>query len=152
MSGDAQQAITHVLQQDSTVLGGLLDRLNHHKHLNKIFSEVLDPKMVKHCQIANFQDKHLVVLTHNALWATQFRFQMPTLLAKLRSYPEFKDIKTMQCKLIPATHERRIPEAHKRPAIAKLSPETAEAILETAKNIRHESLRKVMEKIAKHVK
>lgn len=150
MSGDAQQALTHVLQQDSQVLGSLLDKLSHLKHLNKILSDQLDPKLVTHCQVANYENTLLVILTHNAIWATQFRFQIPQLVTKLRQYPEFKDLKNIQCKLIPTTYTRQIPEAHKTQAMPLLSLQTSQLILDLASNIKYDKLREVMKRIAMH--
>jgi hypothetical protein len=151
MSSGLQQAITHVLQQDNAVLGRLLTKIELLNHLNKIFTEQLDPQLARHCQLVNYEDKHLIVMTNNAIWATQFRFQIPQLISKLRLQPAFSDLLTVQCKIIPLRFDKRIPEAQQKPKMA-LSLKTAEIVLATAKTIKDPRLQAIMEKIAKHNK
>lgn len=150
MSSDLQQAITHVLQQDSYGLGAIFAKLAQLKELNKILSEHLDSKLVNHCQVVNLVDNQLIVITHNAIWATQFRFQIPQLLNQLQQRPELKGLKAIQCKISPTHHDPRFVEATIDQPMSRLSTETALRIQEMAKTISHEKLQQVMEKIAKH--
>ena len=149
MSHDSQQAITHVLQQDSKVLDALMLKLKQLKQLQQILSEYLDSKLINHCQVANLDNGCLIILTDSALWATQFRFQIPDLLAKLRQHPQLYHLKHIYCKIRPAQNVRRIPEASE-PPMSRLSLETSQMILDTASTIKHDKLKTIMQKIAKN--
>jgi hypothetical protein len=151
MSHDSQQAITHVLQQDSKVLDALMQKLKQHKQLQQILTEYLDAKLITHCQVANLDNGCLIILTDSALWATQFRFQIPDLLAKLRQHPQLYHLKHIYCKIRPAQHIRRIPEIDQAP-MPRLSLETAQMILETADTIKHDKLKTIMQKIAQNTR
>ncbi len=147
MSHDSQQAISHVLQQDSKVLDTLLQKTRQLAQLQQILSQHLDQKISKHCQVANLDNGALIILTDSAPWATQFRFQISDLLPKLRQHPEFHHLKHIQCKIRPQV--RHIPDAPEAP-MRSLSPATAEIILAAADSIKHDRLKTIMEKIAHH--
>lgn len=152
MTQDSQQAITHVLQQDSKVLSTLFDKLKQLKQLNQLLAEYLDAKLVTHCQVANLENGSLIVITDNAIWATQFRFQIPDLLPKLRQHPALYHLKNIACKIRPAQGKRQIPEAEQPRPMPRLSINTAEIILATASSIKHDKLQAVMRRIAEHIK
>jgi len=152
MSQDSQQAITHVLQQDSKILHDLLLKVKHLKQLSNILAEHLDAKLASHCQVVNLDNHCLIVITDNAIWATQFRFQIPNLLPKLRQHPLLYQLKTINCKIRPTTGQYQIPEAHQPPVMLRISPRTAEMILAAASTIKHDKLQAVMQKIAEHTK
>ncbi len=149
MSQDSQQAITHVLQQDSAVLGSLLTKIRTLRHLNCLLSDCLGDPLAKHCQVANFDHQHLVVITNNAIWATQFRFQIASLLPKLRQYEEFKSLNTIQCKITPIIGQRHTEELKPR-TMQRISQPTSEIILAISSTIRHNKLQEILQKIAKN--
>jgi hypothetical protein len=150
MSNDLQQAITHVLQQDSKVFSALIGKLKQHKQLQQILIEYLEPKLATHCEIANHENNCLIVLTDSALWATQFRFQIPELLTKLKQHPKLYDLKHIYCKIRPTSATRPTQKTPEPPAVQRLSSATAQMILDTASSIKHDKLKAIMQKIAKN--
>jgi hypothetical protein len=148
MSQESQQAIMHVLQQDSPVLTSLLGRLKFLNDLQVVLNQHLDTKLANRCLVANFENGCLTVITNSALWATQFRFQKPTLIQKLSAHPEFSQIRDIVCKIRPAPNKREVtvPTNQMQP----LSQRSAQLILLAAKTIKHEKLQAIMEKIAKN--
>jgi hypothetical protein len=148
MSQGYQQAITHVLQQDSKVLGVLLEKLNQLSQINQILAQYLDPKLAPHCIVANYENHCLSVITHSAIWATQFRFQIPTLQTKLVEHADLTELRSITCKIIPAIGQRE--DSKQSRIVPKLSLQTADIIRDTAKNIKHDKLRLIMCKIAKN--
>lgn len=148
MSEASQQAITHVLQRDSDILAPLLAKVNQLSQLNRLMTLYLDTALAKHCQVASYELNHLVIITELAIWSTQFRFQIPDLLVKLRQHDEFRGLKNIQCKVSPARHEPKVPEAYQEQAMPRLSLESASVVLALAKTIPHEGLSEVMKKIA----
>jgi len=151
MSQGSQQAITHVLQQDSKVLGTLLNKLNQLAQMNQLLAQNLEPKLVPHCQVANLENNCLTVITNNAIWATQFRFQIPSLLDKLRMAPELTQLKSIVCKITPVIGQREVPEPTEFRLMPKLSLQTAGIILATAKSIQNPKLQSIMQRIAKNI-
>ena len=103
--------------------------------------------MAAHCQVANLENNHLVVITDSALWATQFRFQIAALLVKLQQHPELSHLKNISCKIRPSI-KNQIPEAPETESMPRLSLQTAEMILTAAKTVHHEGLKAILQKIA----
>jgi hypothetical protein len=149
MSQDSQQAIMHVLQQDSAILESLLSKLRHLKELQGILNQYLEPRLASRCLVANQENSSFTIITESALWATQFRFQIPALLTKLKEHPELAHITKIICKIRPAPNKPAVDEKNIK-TMPKLSSETAEMILQAAKNIRHEKLQAIMQKIAQN--
>lgn len=152
MSQGSQQAITHVLQQDSKVLGTLLHKLGHLAKLNQILAENVDKKLAPYCQVANYANEVLTVITPNAIWATQIRFLLPILLTKLQQHPEFSQIKNIICKISPQNAPYLSPEPPVIRTMPKLSAATAKMVLDTASMIKHEKLQTILQRIATHHK
>jgi hypothetical protein len=148
MSQESQQAIMHVLQQDSPVLTSLMGHLKYLNDLQAVLNQHLDVKLANRCLVANFENACLTVITNSALWATQFRFQKPTLIQKLSAHPEFSQLRDIVCKIRPAPNKREVPAPTHE--MQPLSPRSAQLILLAAKTIKHEKLQAIMEKIAKN--
>lgn len=147
MSQDSQQAISHVLQQDSKVLDFLMVKLKRLQELQNILSGFLDKKLVQHCEVANLENNCLTIITDTALWATQLRFQIADLLGELRKNPELCALREIRCKVRPKKNQK--PEPQHDP-VQRLSQAAAKNVLETAKHIKHDSLKLIMEKIAQN--
>ncbi len=149
MSEDTQQGLTRVLEQDGKLLENLLKKIKEFKALKVIIDAYLEPKLASKCSLASFDDGHLAITTESAIWATQFRFQIPILQAKLVARPEFKSLRQISCKVRPPVSKPHIIlEASPAPL---LTPETARIIEDAAKSISYDKLREVMEKIATHI-
>lgn len=151
MSQESQQAIMHVLQQDSAILESLLSKLKRLAELQTILTQYLEPKLASRCQVANLETNSLTVITDSALWATQFRFQIPTLLTKLHGHPELAHLTKIICKIRPAPNKQQPPESSEAPPMSRLSQQTADMILTAAKSIKHEKLQAIMKKIAQNI-
>jgi hypothetical protein len=147
MSQDLQQAISHVLQQDSHVIDGILAKLKQLHQIQNILHCYLDKKLAPHCVVANFENHSLSIITDTALWATQLRFQIPNLLTQLRQHDELAKLQEIRCKIRP---KQPLPPEIEYPQQERLSLETSKILLETAKSIKHSSLKEIMEKIAQN--
>ncbi|MES2218342.1 MAG: DUF721 domain-containing protein [Pseudomonadota bacterium] len=147
MSQDSQQAISHVLQQDSQIIDAVLLKLKQLRELQNILHNYLDEKLAPHCQVANFENNSLCIITNTALWATQLRFQIPNLLTQLNQHVELAGLREIRCKIRPKQH---LQQPVVSSPLERLSLETSLVLLETAKTIKHQSLKKIMEKIAQN--
>ena len=149
MSQDPQQAISHVLQQDSPAIDSVLNKLKQLSDLQNILSKYLTEKLAEHCQVANYENNALCIITNSALWATQLRFQIPNLLTQLRQHDELRALREIRCKIHPQT---RAPQPVATPPVERLTLATAQILLAVAKNIKHDPLKAIMEKIAENIK
>jgi hypothetical protein len=131
-------------------LQGILDKLQLFKDLHAILAQYLDSKLAAHCLVTSMVNGHLVVITHSALWATQFRFQIPSLIPKLQTHAPFSALRNITCKISPSS-KNQIPEAPPERAMERLSPQTSELIMTAAKTIQNEKLKAILQKIAKNI-
>jgi hypothetical protein len=148
MSQESQQAIMHVLQQDSPILASLLGKLKQLNALQAIVALYVDEKLAARCQVANLENNCLTVITDSALWATRFRFQVPMLAEKLKLHPELKQLKDIFCKIHPAPNKHQPPKQIQ--AMPRLSAHSADLIRLAAKTIKDEKLQAIMKKIAQN--
>ncbi len=145
-------AVTQYFQQDSKTLSVFLSRLKQIKQWNQWLQESLEEEnlLTQHCHLVNIEGTSLIAMADNPHWVTRFRFYIPELLPKLRSYPDFASIKAICCKVqpnyIPATTPaRRGPQQTLSARNAKLLHETANKLADT-----DEKLKVILEKIAKY--
>lgn len=96
-----QKSIVNILQQSKNELADLIHKVNHLKELNQHLSHILDDKLAKHCQIANFDHDILVIAADDSNWATHIRYMTPDLLKQLKKIPDFRQIKNIRCIITP---------------------------------------------------
>ena len=139
-----------ILKQDSSVLHSLFERLKYLEKLVEILSGHLEPLLVRHSRVANFENGCLMIIAESAIWATRIRFQAPQLIPKLSAYPELYGLKSIECKVVPIVVQRALMASPYPPRkMPEMNKETAEIVLEMASGIKEDKLRKVMERIAK---
>lgn len=141
--------IESILKQENGALKNLLQRMAYLNQLNKLLADHLEPNLIRHCRVTQFENGHLVIIAESAIWATRIRFQSPQLIPQLKAYPPLADLKSIECKVAPNVPHRAL-MAPSSPArkVQKMSKETAEVVLEISKSIKEEKLRKIIEKIA----
>lgn len=99
MSEVAPAPISRLLQENSA-LQRIFAKVQQLKQLNEVLMGCLDPKLKKHCLVANIYTDKLVILAENAGIATQLRFYIPELLPVLRQkHPLLRELKTIECKV-----------------------------------------------------
>jgi hypothetical protein len=139
----------HILENNNQILNGLFHKLRNIRHLHSLLVAHLEPYLAEQCRVIKFEKNCLFVMTENGSWATRLRFQIPQLMAALRTHPELENLAGIICKIKPAFTNETLTAAKKRP-VAKLSQKTSESILNAAKSITDEKLRRVLERIASH--
>jgi hypothetical protein len=142
--------VHHYLQRDSKTLGNVLNKLAQLKQWNMILRECLgdEAHLMDHCQIVNISVNSLIVIADSPNWLTRLRFHIPDLLPKLRQHKGLEHIKAICCKAQPSIHHikpKRTPKSR-----LLLKPETAAAMLETAKKVEDIKIRTILEKIASY--
>lgn len=146
-----ENSIKQYFQSDSQTLGKLLTQLNQLRQWNDWLKESLEENasLTEHCFIVSLAGTSLIVFADNPHWVTRFRFHIPALLPKLKQYSDFQGIQSICCKVKP--NYTPISSLKNRAPQQKLSKQSADLLLETAKKIPDEKLRTVLEKIALHL-
>ncbi len=141
-----KSTLSAYLQHENKTLGNLLVKFNRLKIWNAWLSECLPEEraLLEHCCIVGLDKQSLIVIADNPHWVTRFRFFIPDLLTLLRKYGDFKDIKSICCKVRPLHYSAVKPKRH--PLI--ISKQTAEVVRETANKIKDMKLKKILMRIA----
>ncbi len=142
--------INHILKHDNKSLQLLRQTLDQLNEFNRLLAEYLDAESARHCKVVKFEKNCLFVMTTNGAWATQLRFQIPELMLQLKQHPLLSHLKGIICKTHPMVSHRYTVTSQRR-KVKKLSLESANSILEAAKAIKDERLRKILERIAENV-
>ena len=101
-----QKSVSSILQQSKNELADLINKVNQLQELNQHLQNILDPKLAKHCQVANFDKSTLVLVVDNSNWATRIRYMIPDLIAQLKQISAFHTLKTIQCIISPDELDR----------------------------------------------
>jgi hypothetical protein len=138
--------LNHFLNRESKTLAPLLKKLRQLEQWNAWLRECLmDDTLAKHCYIANLDKTALIVMVDSAHWSTRLKFNIPTILKKIQTYPGLETVRAICCKTYPAHFSPR-KKIHDRPSV--LSSKTAETILEIAEKIEDKQLKDILQKIA----
>ena len=140
----------HVLNHENKTLQSIMSKVQELQRYNVLLANYLDPEIAKNCKVARFDRNCLFVIVENGDWTTQFRFQVPDLMKKLRKHPELEQISGIICKTRPAPNSITTPKIPPR-VVSALSPHTSNSLLKTAKTLLDKRLQKVLEKIAGHL-
>ncbi len=135
------------LKQDSKTLGNLLLKLQQLNQWNAWLAECLadEKSLLTHCKIVGLDRQSLIVMATNPHWVTRFRFFIPTLIEKLRQFPDLKNIQAICCKVSPPQYNQVVKKPRGKLA---LSQGSSEVVQHTAKKIKHAKLKQVLERLA----
>jgi len=92
--------VADVLTNHRSSLGALLKRASLLMQLEHLLAGFLDPALAAHFQVANFQEKRLLLIAPSAAWATSLRLQAPRLVADLQR-AGFTDIERIDVRVAP---------------------------------------------------
>ena len=128
-----------------------LNKLSQHAkfilNLNKCLYNILDEPLNQHCQIANFDNCILTILTDSPVWSTRLRYNTSFIINRMRTEFDLKTLKTIRIKIRPVeTH------AYTKHRKLTLSSTASEFINQVAYTITDEKLRSSLLKLAKHHK
>jgi hypothetical protein len=145
-----KSSVATYLKQDGKSLGKVLVKLNQLKQWNGWLSDCLTEEtiLLEHCQIVGINRDALIVIADSAHWLTRFRFHIPTLLVKLRHYPDFNTLKAICCKVRPQHHAAASQKATGRRL--SLSKANAAALQGAANKIEDKKLKAILEKMARY--
>ena len=138
--------LTDFLQKENKALGPLLSRLAQLEEWNNLLKLHLgEDELANHCHVVNLMNHSLIVIADNPHWVTRLRFNIPTLLPKLRSHSSLENIQAICCKVQPLYEKVK---RRKKEPTPLLSAKTAAFIKEIASKLNDKKIRAILERIA----
>lgn len=137
----------HILKHEGNTLGNLLKKVDQLNEFNRIFAQYLEPPIAAHCKVANVQNNCLIVIVDSGNWATQLRFHIPDLLAKLRAHPHMHALKSICCKTRPNPELDKPRKKRRVRTMKRICESAAIRTIEAADGIQDEKLRAIFKKI-----
>ncbi len=129
-----------------------LERLITHamsiSHLNTRLHSILDTTLKNHCDIANYIDGNLILLTDSPAWISRLRYQLPTLLKQLQQLTEFKGLIQIKLRIKPKYVKPR-PTKHHREPISKIA---ASCLTTLAEHVQDSELKTALRQLASRSK
>jgi hypothetical protein len=108
------------LSGSSDELERLITRAVAISHLNTSLHSILDNTLKNHCNVANFTEGKLILLTDSPAWISRLRYQIPSLLKQLQQLSEFKGLIQIKLRIQPKYVERKKRQLHREP-ISKIA-------------------------------
>jgi hypothetical protein len=131
---NSQKPITSILQSPKNQLNKLVVKVNQLRILNQSLSAILESKLAKHCQIANFENGALTIVADNSSWAARIRYMAPDLMKKLRPRPEFSELKSIRS-IIQLNHIKATKKApRQKPSLSSNSADLIQSIAQEMEN------------------
>lgn len=97
--------IDRILNNDDSVFSRLINKAKTLSKLDDTIQSVLDAKLKGRYKIAGYEKGLLTFLTDNSATATQIRYQIPEILKRLRSQPQWAGLVTISVKVHHHWHE-----------------------------------------------
>ncbi len=145
---NSPKKIRKYLSGSSDELENLITRALKISHLNARFHSILDKTLKKHCDIANFREGTLVLLTDSPAWISRLRYQIPSLLKQLQQLSEFKDIIQIKLRIQPKYVERIKRQLHREP----ISNVAASCLTTLADSVQDSELKTALQQLASRSK
>ncbi len=130
----------------SKKLKGLIAKAKLLEQLNQVIYSLLTVDLKPHCYVANIRQNQLIIATDSAVWATQLRYQVSTLLDTIRDVvPSIANIKISVQARSKAIEQPKVNIEQRH-----ISKNTAIQLESCADNITNEHLRQALKKLASH--
>lgn len=147
--------IHDLLKKPETQLGKLIAQAQAIGELSCTFTKVLDPDLISHCRVGCYESGVLTLFTESAAWATKLRYSVPTILSKLRTFPQWAGLCSIQVKVQTSWHQMVAPPPPKvnniMPKLSAINTIQLQALADTLKGQPGtEKLVESLERLAKH--
>ena len=124
----------------------LTDRAKRLGELNQALLACIPSELVAHVQLATVRDDCVVIQAEGSTWAGQLRFKTPQILEKLKTHPEFREIRSIRVRNAPRLNP---PPARPR---AIMTDAGTLALRQQAHATTDERLRAALLRLARHGK
>lgn len=123
----------------------LIEKSARLNELLEIVRSHLPPALAEHCHAVSEDKKSLMLYTDSSAWASRLRFTARQLQTNLRKSGYTAD------KIAVRVLIKRTPKKSHREKIRQLTPENAELIRQTARDIPDAALSKSLQRLCRHV-
>lgn len=125
----------------------LTDKAKRLRELNTSLMACIPPSLVQHVQLATVRDGCLVLQAEGSTWAAQLRFKTPEILEKLKSHPEFHEVRSVRVRNVTSPRPKTVtpPRRHMTQAAAAALRQEAECTTDS-------KLRAALERLARHAR
>ncbi|MFV2059808.1 MAG: DUF721 domain-containing protein [Gammaproteobacteria bacterium] len=141
---NSPKKIHKYLSNSSDELERLITRAVAISHLNTRLHSILDNTLKNHCNIANFTDGKLILLTDSPAWISRLRYQIPSLLTHLQQLPEFQGLIQIKLRIQPKYVEPKTRQLRREP-ISKIA---ASCLMTLADSVEEVELATVLRQLA----
>jgi len=124
----------------------LLANARHVMKFDFLLKLYLDEPLKSNCQVSIFHGHKLVIFVEAPVWATQCRYQIPSLLKQLQQHPEMVKLKFIEIKIQskPLTPKKKPRKA------TPISAANSDMLKSTADSVDDECLKAALLKLSRH--
>ena len=138
------QPVRHWLTGNSN-LAAIIHHAEILRRVNQLFLQSLnDVEFAKHCQVMNWQQGRLTIMTDSAAWATRLRFLTPRLMQTLQV--ELKELKEINYRVRPNETAVKVKNYWKKSVLSSQNVELLQGIVANVADTKlQNALRKLCE-------
>lgn len=125
-------------------LGQLVSQVEQIAALNQVLAHCLTEPLLTQCQVIQWREPELVVQVNSSVWAMRIKYQLPEILAALRSRSSL-NIATIKVRIRPVVST---PTPKPTQTTAPLSARTAEYLQQLASSVSDERLQQSLQRLA----
>ena len=126
----------------------LLANARHVMKFDFLLKLYLEEPLKSKCQVSIFHGHRLLIFVDGSVWATQLRYQLPSLLKQLRQHPEMTKLKYIEIKIQsqPLIFRKETRQAY------PISNANSEALKATADSLEDGDLKSALLRLSSHSK
>lgn len=125
-------------------LGQLVSQVEQIVALNQVLASCLAEPLLSQCQVIQWREPELVIQVNSSVWAMRIKYQLPEILAALRSRSSL-NLASIKVRIRPVATVAAPQPAR---AIVPLSAGTAEHIQQLASSVSDERLQQSLHRLA----
>lgn len=144
MSIPKQRRLGQVLSAPASPVGSLAGHARLLSELEARLASIVDPEVARHCRVAAFRDRKLVLAVDTPAWATRIRYHMSLICEQFRA----SGLEVAECRVIVVPRSEPAPEpARPRP---RMGAEAAKHLESAAGGIEHGPLAAALRRLARN--
>jgi hypothetical protein len=140
--------VASILSGRDSALNSLLERTQYLRQLTQALRDSLDAQLAEHVTVANLREQTAVITTDTPAWLTQLRYQAPTILRLLKTFPGLENLQKVQFKIQPTSNTPPTGPSRR----ATLSTASAQFLQSAALSTEDDALAEALYRLSQHVR